>query len=463
METINLHELQGLVVRAYKSLPYACYLILKKGGADTTACKSWLKELSAEITRGNEKEVASCTNLALGIGGLKALGLSDTVLQNFPVELLQGMHAPEREETLGDLGENSSTNWVWGNGDIGKQADFLLILLGTAETIEPLKQKHLDLAARWGLGVVQALDSVALPNEKEHFGFHDGFSQPKIQGIKDDGSASEWHLVAPGEFIYGYPNEYGLVPDPILVPAKSGAGPDVDLSMNGTFLVLRQLEQRVSEFWKYLNEQAAGQPLEREKLAAKMVGRWLNGTPLATHPELPTKAAVDFDNEFTYQHDPQGLKCPVGAHVRRANPRDTTNNGEEALAVNRRHRILRRGRPYGPPLDASMDPDRMLQAAYDGQERGLYFLCFNVDINRQFEFIQQTWVNSPKFNGLYDDADPFGTTAPVQTNRESLTRNFTIPCLPFRQRLEDVPSFIRTRGGSYFFFPSPEAIRYLAE
>ncbi len=137
-----------------------------------------------------------------------------------------------------------------------------------------------------------------------------------------------------------------------------------------------------------------------------MVGRWPSGAPLVLSPERDDPALAD-PNDFMYaQSDAHGYACPIGAHIRRANPRDSLDprpGSPESIAVNKRHRLLRRGRAYGPPLSVEQAlSDR--DAPVD--ERGLHFICLNGNIARQFEFVQHTWINNPKFDQLYDDADP---------------------------------------------------------
>ena len=134
-----------------------------------------------------------------------------------------------------------------------------------------------------------------------------------------------------------------------------------------------------------------------------MVGRWPSGAPVTLAPDAddPTLATA---NDFTYQYgDEFGLSCPIGAHVRRSHPRDSLDpdpGTERSVSLDRRHRLLRRGREYGPPVDDVLAP------APDDPDRGLYFICLAGNISRQFELIQGTWLNNPTFDGLYDESDP---------------------------------------------------------
>jgi deferrochelatase/peroxidase EfeB len=187
------------------------------------------------------------------------------------------------------------------------------------------------------------------------------------------------------------------------------------------------------------------------RLAAKCVGRWPGGAPLSRAPDEDA-AEWARDNTFTYRDDGGGFKCPVGAHIRRANPRDSLEPGpQESAKLTRRHMIMRRGRAYGPPLARFQKEERP-------QERGLFFVAVNANIGRQFEFMQQTWLNNPKFDGLLDETDPISGARDPR-----LGGSLTIPEQPVRRRLTGLPAFVTTRGGEYFFLPGLPALRFLAQ
>ena len=150
----------------------------------------------------------------------------------------------------------------------------------------------------------------------------------------------------------------------------------------------------------------------------------------------------------------------MGSHIRRTNPRDSLGpdpGSAKSIAVNKRHQLLRRGRIFGVPVAASMDPDEIMNGDPAG-ERGLYFICLNANISRQFEFVQHSWSNNPKFAGLYSDPDPLTGTRHSTAEPDA----FTIPADPVRQRVTGLPEFVTVRGGGYFFLPGIRAIRYLA-
>jgi len=255
---------------------------------------------------------------------------------------------------------------------------------------------------------------------------------------------------------------------------------------NGCYLVFRQLAQDVSGFWKFLDEQAKGNPDQRAKLAEAMVGRKMNGEALVPLSDRQIDG-LDPDakdnirlNQFTYESDSDGARCPLGAHIRRANPRNgdlpygtsgllsrlirTLGFGrkgirDDMVSSTRFHRILRRGRAYG----AAPSQKRDFQSGQaDNQERGLYFICLNANIGRQFEFVQNAWIMGSKFDGLSDESDP------LLGNRLSFpgcpeTSTFSIPQPDgVRRRITGLPQFVTVRGGAYFFLPSIRALSYIA-
>jgi hypothetical protein len=201
-----------------------------------------------------------------------------------------------------------------------------------------------------------------------------------------------------------------------------------------------------------------------EWLAAKMVGRWPNGDPLTSG--MPRTDATpqkgNPTNDFGYaQKDAGGLGCPVAAHVRRANPSDSLPpDPTRSLKTVARHRILRRGRSFGKPVDETA------RSTEDGVDRGLYFVALNADLRRQFEFVQQTWLGNPNFGGLQNDGDPLlGSRDARKDDDDSVVpaADFSFPAAPYRRRLSGLPRFVQNRGGGYFFVPGMRALRYLAQ
>lgn len=319
---------------------------------------------------------------------------------------------------------------------------------------------------------------------REHFGFADGLSQP-IPFNESTGDDTDdcvvltngqparrdpWHGVPLGEILFGHTNgHHEPAPGPVLIDdPKDRRGRDAGLKpegvpegflnfgLNGSYLVVRELQQDVAAFWKSMKEGAAritahdptAKDVTADWLSERVVGRNLDGDLLCPSGVLAKDEYSQPQNAFGFiRTDSQGHGCPPGSHVRRANPRDglapDEASGQTLLDAANNHRILRRGRKYGTTVGRDDPPD--------GQERGLLFICLNTDIARQFEFVQQTWLLNSNFATLFDETDPL--VGPKG--------QFTIREQPLR-RIVEVETFIKLAGGEYFFLPSIPAINYLA-
>jgi Dyp-type peroxidase family len=478
MYALEQDRMQGLIVRGYGNLPSACFFVLRFG--ERAAARAWTGALAVRITPASERPTQRSLNVAFTHAGLARLGMPADALASFSPEFQEGMTTTHRRRILGDHDESDPSRWRWG-GDPDAPVHGLLMLyaiddeeLGAFAAAERAALEAHDIA------VVAPLDTFACRDFREHFGFRDGIAQPIIDGLSRTGPAE--NTIAPGEFVLGYPNQYGRIPGSPRVPASSdparrlpavpangngasaAASGEVDFGRNGTYLVFRQLSQDVRAFWEFvadMTRDAADAPniAGCVALAAKMVGRWPNGAPLAVTPTVEDPAQADRDDFGYHEQDRHGYGCPVGAHVRRANPRDSmAPSPADSTIVSNRHRLLRRGRTYGQPVAESMEAAEILTADDYSGERGLHFVCLNTDIARQFEFVQHTWINNPKFEGMYNDVD-----AIAGDHDKKNAGYFTIPAEPVRRRVHDVPRFVHTRGGAYFFMPGIDALRYLAE
>ena len=473
---LDLGNIQGLLARGYRGLRYARFTVFAiPGPAAGHAALSWLLP---RVTTAKAFTADSALHIAFSAAGLRRLGLPDGVIAGFSAEFGEGMTGPDRSRFLGDVESSSPRFLDWGAPQ-GAPADGLVLLY--AATPGVLDRRQAELAGRLaGAGIREAtvLDTLELGNN-EPFGFHDGISQPVIQGLAKAGRGAR--ALAAGEFVLGYPNGYGQLTGRPLLPASAdprhllprdpaGSGA-ADLGRDGCYLVLRQLEQDVGAFWEYAAEatrrpDGSYDPRARTALAAKMVGRWPSGAPLIKSPDADDPRLGD-DNDFGYHHtDPGGLACPLGAHIRRMNPRDSLDpnpGSEQSLAVNDLHRLLRRGRAYGPGnAGTAVDDDHAIRVAPGNSApphrgTGLHFVCLVASLTRQFEFVQHTWLSNPNFNGLYDDTDP------LAGSRDGRGATFTVPAHPVRRRYRGLPQFVRTRGGAYFFLPSISALRYLEQ
>jgi Dyp-type peroxidase family len=462
---LELDDIQGLLARGYAQHRAACYVLLRV--TDPAAARSWLA--SAPVTPAADRSPGRVLNVALTAAGLQALGLDGAALAGFSAEFVAGMTEPTSSRVLGDVGANVPTGWRWG-GPHNPPVHMVVLLFAPDDAqLAPIRQ---EMSVAWtaaGLDPIAVLDT-ADHGDKEPFGFRDGISQPIIEGLPKASSVSD--PVRAGEFVLGYPNAYGLYTDRPLLPASlpgagllprdaAGSG-GADLGRNGSYLVFRQLRQDVFGFWRYVMSVSADpdgspNPTAQVHFAARLVGRWPGGAPLVLSPDRDDPGLATATDFGYHAADAAGLRCPIGAHVRRANPRDSLdpNPGtQKSIDINNRHRLLRRGREYGPPAT----PEQIAAGTDDGAERGLHFVCLSANISRQFEFIQHTWIENPKFAGLYADPDPVvgSRRGPAESNC------FTVPARPVRRRLSGLPQFVTVQGGAYFFLPGLRAIRYLA-
>lgn len=500
MTKLELEDIQGYIIRGYSHMMYSRFVYLQV--TDRIAAKKWLSKSWLDMTTAvhiHDKSKISGThlNVAFTHHGLKELGLYQENLDAFSREFRQGMVSPHRSRLLGDSDSSAPESWEWGNIsddskdslDSGKNNEarhlnnpiHLCLMIfgndkGSFDNLEKDKVVCLnyyeELKAEFaenGLKELFSIDGQTQPDNKEHFGFRDGISQPIIEGSGRVGPKDD--VVKAGEFLFGYENEFGVYPDTPLVVKEQGnmnlLAPDAggsglkDLGRNGSFLVMRQLEQHVDKFWTYLNEKTKNpdgtyNEMESLKLGAKIMGRWQSGAPITLFPDKDPGVISDI-NDFGYsKFDPDGLKCPFGSHLRRSNPRDSVDDHgvKESLKLSKQHRIIRRARLYGEIFEGSP------KNKTPNGEVGLLFACFNADISRQYEFLQYTWGKLPKVKELYNDPDPIiGVKEKPEQGEE---QNFTIQDLPVNRTIHDLPRVITVKGGAYFFFPSISTLRYLA-
>lgn len=514
---LQTREIQSLVFGGLGFMPHGACLLFDLP-EDEVRARAFVARLYPATAFGDGRKLRRDSVLTVALGGraLERLGLPPECIGGFPPAFLEGMGTDGRARILGDTGEDSPEKWRWGR----TASDVALLVYGVTEAdVAALEAEARAAAADAGMSEPHRIPLV--PARKpaiEPFGFVDGVSQPVIRGTDQANRSNDpIHLVQPGEFVIGYPDNRGNIPpqpelsplaDPKnLLPLADGSrafGTAIvesprAIARNGTFLVIRQLEQDVDAFSAYC-EREAGRIAERlpepyevdaDFVAAKLIGRWKDGSSLVRNPyypygrEVARKALRDSarepaflepaqppetekpetarpesapasaspipaptvpsrrqDNDFLYgTEDPQALRCPIGAHIRRGNPRDTLRPGLlEQVAISNRHRIRRVGRLYreGP-----------------GEKPGLLFMCLNGDIERQFEFVQQTWLANPGFQGLDRQQDP------LINDREKGSVCYLIPSNDGPARLAPMPSFVRTLGGGYFFMPGRSFLAWL--
>lgn len=487
MEKVEWADVQRLVLSGYPHLQFSTYLFWHFLPGDVHVAKRWLGDLAERLTCATERGDKQAIHVAITAHGLKSLQISAGALDSFSVEFLEGM-APRptaaglarRSSILGDSGDSSPEFWEWGGWTKEREIDGMLLLYAPDKpSLDALIVSEINAMAgaaepalkRDGKRLI--IDGRVYDDRKEHFGFKDGISQPVIDGspkanrkgkrwwrndVSDDGKEltpeeKRIHIVKPGEFVLGYKNERrASITD--VYPAESKARATQDIRRNGTYLVFRQLEQDVPAFNDFVTQSARlvygrDDDAAKEDIAARLVGRTREGHPLG--PMNGSRGETPRNDFLYYFEDRFGMACPIGAHIRRANPRDTIGpDADTALRLSKMHRIIRRGRPYGERVDA---PDA--KPADRHGPRGISFIALNADIAGQFEMIQHSWLNNTHFGGLHAGADSLGhLSCPGDV--------VAIQDRPVNRYVDRPRPFVRVRGGAYFFLPGIEAVRALA-
>jgi len=446
----DLADIQGIVYSGWTDHPYAGFVFATLG-PDAAASRAWLDSLRHSVTPVAKRcrRPQGRLQVALSPSGLAALGVPHDVIAMMPVEATEGMATRQRA-----LADSDPATWKLG-GPTDPLDVLVMVYARTGEDRDAQVQRERAALEAAGARVVASETSGPLV-KNEHFGFADGVSQPFLSGQHTRPRPGE-DRIATGEIVLGYRNAYGKLP---ITPQWGNC----DLGRNGTYLVFRKLQQHVAAFWGWVADQArhlggsdpAAVDALTAKLGAKVMGRWISGASLVLTPDHDDRAFATLDriNAFAYlDRDADGLACPIASHARRANPRDARGGpAEMSTKVVNRHRILRRGRSYGPQLPY----EAAIAGRDDGAQRGLYFICLQASIARGFEFIQQTWLANPGFLGLNGEPDPIiggGGGRPAY---------LTIPADPIRLRLPNVPAVVHNLGGGYFFVPSLAALERIA-
>ncbi|MBX2883225.1 MAG: hypothetical protein KTR32_24950 [Granulosicoccus sp.] len=494
---VHYEDMQALARFGHGQLKDSCFLLLNI--KDRKLAGQWLQQAPVATAVSANPIPDTALQVSFTAQGLRELGLEEKTLIQFSDEFLGGMSGDEnRSRRLGDFGQNAPDNWVWGGSD-SHEIHLLLLLYAREGQMGAYVDAICNSAFEEAFHTQHTLPTNTLA-PKEPFGFIDGISQPLIdwqQSQRTDVHARQSYsnLLAPGEIVLGYPNEYGQYTHSPTVDASADAqallsrttndNQSYDFGVNGSYLVIRQLEQDVRGFWRYMLEQSGGDAHAADDLAAAIVGRQRDGTPLipATDTPIPGIPAARSNNHFNYNEDLHGVRCPVSAHIRRSNPRTgdfppgvnslwdrlvrslgfkRRSEYEDMIASTRFHRILRRGRPYGAP--AAEDPIQALAESNESSDdpQGLQFVCLTGNILRQFEFVQSAWSESAGFAGTREQRDPIlGSRAPLD-NGMATDLFMRADSRGAQCKYASIPTFVTVRGGGYFFMPGLKAIRYLA-
>ncbi len=499
--TLNLSNIQGNIFggfnKDYQTMLFLHFLDPAKGrkwvghitseiatSEDVVAFNDLFKALKAR--HGREGFVkATWTNLAFTHSGLQTLEAKG--LHEFPRTFQQGMAA--RAEIIGDVNSSAPEHWI---GSLGsKNVHALLIIASDSPTdleytVNRYIQDPVFTSAAKVLYTQEGRTRLDIPGEAghEHFGFKDGVSQPGIRGLTPPNESNPnqgqrgQDLLHPGEFVLGYPTQKPIPKDGVDGPnpdpgPKSESGPY--WTVNGSYLVFRRLQQNVQDFRDQVKDLAYEQKLTPEVMGAKLVGRYKSGAPLERTKDQPDTFDPTLEdpskkdpgllqderiNFFEYGDDKAGEIVPRAAHIRKAYPRDQIGGaGASSESETQTHRLLRRGIPFGSSLDA---------LGQSSDDRGLLFLAYQTDLERQFEFVQAAWVNDPKFPcpaGQKDketvcSGDAVDGQDPIIA--QSSEGAFNLPAKGCPMHSLSVKHFVTTTGGEYFFQPSIKALYQIA-
>jgi deferrochelatase/peroxidase EfeB len=479
---LDLPDIQGFILRGYR-MPMVRHFLLRVG--EPVNARSLLGRLvsgdesdAPQITTAEDWHIGFepgpgdnpadaprrkpdyCLNVGITWPGLLALEIKDRVptlsFKSFGA-FIAG--AAGRAKLVGDTGPSAPENWI---GDFGKGGDHVLVTLHalSPEAMTTYSDRLSDLFSQggafseiWrqdGMALMELQEGKPVPTMKVHFGYTDGISTPTIRGGPERYAPDHQQPCEPWLFVLQDAAENYFVPEPR------------ELGLNGSFAAFKMIMTDVVGYRNFL--QSNKDKIDPELLAAKMCGRWRNGVPLALSPDTNSPAGgipLEQLNDFEYVNadgsgDPKGLRCPVGAHIRRVNPRGQPITGQgRPGGSNNTHRLIRRGMPYGPAYDPTQP--------YDGIERGLLGYFINSNIENQYEFVLSQWVNDSEFAGAVrlhpQSKDPMvGTQDPT-------TSIFVIPQADGAPpvKVTGLSTFVTTRAAAYCFLPSITALKFISK
>ncbi|GAB2724283.1 Dyp-type peroxidase [Kitasatospora kifunensis] len=495
-------EIQGDIIAGFKK-DYVRLLLLQFNNAP--AARAWLEKITPQIATtaqvadfnerfskarqasgGDDPSTLKATWLGLSftypglqfITGQPDLLTAEQKAGDTLEAFIQGPADPGRAIALGDTDDNDPKFWTFGCATKPTVHAVLTIASDTQDGLDSAVAEQRVAASRASAVVVFEQEGAALPGSKkgkEHFGFKDGVSEPGVLGFDErdparSGNFEKAHpgtrLIPPGEFVIG--RQPAEKHDPGTAARKTIPAWMTD----GSFQVVRRLEQDVAGWWAQVDRQlqrlkdlkAVPQDTTRDWFAARLVGRWRNGAPVCKYPDTqPADPATGSDNDFLFADDPDGLTTPLYSHLRKSNPRDGLIDGtpvDEVFMDARR--IMRRGAPYGQPFDPTSDvPDNGPDAA-----RGLLFVCYQADLVAQFEFIQVNWINDPDFPPGRENKpgpDPMVSGQLATVNDGKVNHEGLAPSGERQTSTLDFRPFVRTRGALYCFTPSITTLRRLAQ
>jgi Dyp-type peroxidase family len=457
MVQIDRSNVQGLIFRSY-NYPFTRHFLFQF--ANTQGARGFLGEWVPHVTHAAQNldpKPDPLLNIALTWSGLNKTGALDVPSPRVPASLAfpGDFREPPNAHAMRDLGKSAPENW-WNKKFKSEDVDVMLwASCQSEESRAKLSDAIRTSAAKFGIKELlpmadgqEAITGYTAPKGILHFGYRDGISQPEVNW---DDLPNRPDLVDLRWFLLGYGNKD--------IESTPGKPPWNDLVRDGCYMVLRWVYQDVAKFNKFLRERSAAlwpqmDPADaQELLAAKMMGRWRNGTPLVLFPDGPEADRAKFmANNFSYAMDPDGERCPFNSHIRIVHRRDDPLKGANPVIFPPgTPRVLRRGSSYGPPLQGEQD---------DEKDRGLIgmFLCTNIE--SQF-FVLMRWINETDFHAKvtnHHGQDPlFGNR-----KYDQRTDTFEFAADGKQHALTGLQDFIRTKGTLMLFVPSLTALKQMS-
>ena len=467
-------QLQGNILKSH-GRDHTSNIFFTISAGKATQAKTFLRNLnviSAEVAALQVNAVNTLfTACYLSSAGYRSLGVPASKLPN-DSQFLGGMKA-----SAGLLGDQTES---WEAGFQGQVHGMILLGMSGDKTkrnavgytprpavLNTATSQVVSAIKKFGTAFVEKGDGLVNANGDniEHNGYVDGISQPRF--FKEDtlnpNTVTQWNPNAPWNMV--------LVED---------RGANVADAF-GSYFVFRKLEQNVSAFKQAeddLSLQLFGQT-GVELAGAMVVGRFENGMPVKvsdrdTHIRsdqphgfngIPVDPAmVGKINNFNYNSDGEGAKCPFHAHIRKSNPRGDSRKLGATLDSEFAHTMARRGIPFGTRTD--IPNGEVASADRPTGGLGLLFMSFQSDISNQFEFIQSSWVNNQDFVNPNTGQDPIiGQNPPVNSMANGQYEYATVYNDASTKVKPTTPAtfeqFVTMKGGEYFFAPSINFLKNL--
>ncbi|KRR04803.1 peroxidase [Bradyrhizobium jicamae] len=455
----QLGDIQGMIGTGYGWLYNSRFWLLTIMDDREDDARKWLKGFverklvisAKDVQKSRENRIKQAVAIAFSYSGMTKLGFKETEAHPFPSPFRSGMGSDLRALLLRDR----YRQWRW--SDDGTDSVPVHVLI--AEWSERDAKSAVSDIDEHVFGIIKIdndpcafkkVEGLKEERLQEIFGFRDGLAQPVIRGlrveesdglkqaIRDAGPLYDDRVVAPGEFILGYRNEYDELTYCPNLEGWTGDAKDAGgrFGLNGSYLAVRQIEQKVEAFEKFQAENG-------EDICEKLMGRRKTGLPVSWKGDPKASVSDSKADAFRFRvDDTNGFDCPKGSHIRRVNPRDSLGiDVKSSIKSTKLHRLLRRGRPYLEKIEGQ--PPR----------NGIFFIACNADLERQFEFIHQRWVRNPNFACLHDQDDPVvgSSTSP---------KKFSMPGLASGAEVS-LSAFTETLGGGYFFLPGIKALQFI--